>query len=250
MGFIKRQRDYLKDKSGKERLAFFWKYYKWHILIWSLGIICLFFFVYKKVTAPVYVMQGFFLNASEESANSKAEKLAQDFEKENNIDTSYGGVMLNSNYAYWPNGEGDAEKAYQASEAILAQKEHDALDFIAAPITSIQDLAYNNLFTDLRAFLNQQQLLEYKDHLLYIDKAVITELETAYENDKDVSDIKLPDCTNPDAMKDPVPVLIDITHCEKLAGIYNSAEGSFALGIMEDLPHKTKTLDFIDFIMK
>jgi hypothetical protein len=250
MGFIKRQRDYLKDKSGKERLEFFWKYYKWHILIWTLGIICLFFFVYKKVTAPVYSMQGFFLNVNEESAKGKAEQLAKDFEKANNIDTSYGGVMLNDTYAYWPNNTGDNQETYQASEAILAQKEHDSLDFIAAPMTSIQDLAYNNLFTDLRAFLNQQQLLEYKDYLLYIDKAVITELEAAYENKEDVSKIELPDCTNPDAMKDPVPVMISISHCKKLAGMYDSADGVAALGIMEDPPHKTKILAFIDFIMK
>ena len=132
----------------------------------------------------------------------------------------------------------------------MAQSDEDNLDFVTGPMTSMQDLAYNGIFMDLREFFNPEQIKQYQDYFLYVDSAVITELADAYENDEDASSIKIADCTNPDAMKEPVPVMINITQCEKLAKIYNAEDGLLAFGVITNAPHQTRTLNFLKFIME
>ena len=78
---------------------------------------------------------------------------------------------------------------------------------------------------------------------------MITKLSEAYENDEDVSKIEIPDPKNPEAMKEPVPVMIDLSHCEKLFPVYGEGK-TIVFGMITNAPHQTKTLNFLKFIME
>ena len=55
----------------KEKLEFFWKYNKIHVFIWAIGLIILGVFLYQKITTPVLIFHGMFLNASDQEKYQK-----------------------------------------------------------------------------------------------------------------------------------------------------------------------------------
>ena len=81
---------------------------------------------------------------------------------------------------------------------------------------------------------------------------VSTEMAAAFESDKDTSSVTIPDCANPDEMEKPVPVMIDISNCEALAGLYDldKLEEPLVIAIMTDAPDKKLTLQFIQYLTK
>ena len=83
-----------------------------------------------------------------------------------------------------------------------------------------------------------------------MDQTVNDKLAKAYEDDKDLSSIAIPDPTKPEEMDKPIPVLIDISHCSKLEKIYDNPGDSLAFGFVADAPSYEMPIDFLSFIMK
>lgn len=239
------------SKTFKEKLEFFWKYNKIHVFIWAIGLIVLGIFLYQKITMPVLIFHGVFLNANDQSSEV-VEELADDLLTTYNVDPTSGQVTLKNTFNYYPGNEEKAEENFDSSEYILVEKEKQSLDFIAGPLSSVQDIAYNGLFQDLRSFLTDEELDLCEPYFLYVDQAVITALSEAYEEDKDVSSIEIPVATDPDAMEDPIPIMIDISKSEKLSKLYaaDKQDEPLVLAIMTDAPDTDLTLNFIQYLMK
>ena len=51
----------MRRKRASMSVSDFIKVYKWHVVIWIIGLIVLGNFVYKKVTAPTYLLNGIYL---------------------------------------------------------------------------------------------------------------------------------------------------------------------------------------------
>jgi len=226
----------------------FIKIYKWHVVIWIIGLIVLGNFVYKKVTAPTTLLNGIFLGAEggEEAANT----LATDFAESVGYGDTVYEVNFDTEYSYIPGDEKNAENNYKATERIVAQVEEKLLDFVAGPIDSMADIAHNAMFIELTTYLNPEQLKLVEPYLLYVDNAVIEELDEAFENDEDTSKIKLPDPKKPEEMEEPVAVMIDMSGCEELVKIYGTADESLAFGLITSAPNEDILLKFIDYLMK
>ena len=235
----------------KEKLEFFWKYNKIHVFIWAIGLIILGVFLYQKITTPVLIFHGMFLNASDQST-AVVDELADDLLTTYNVDPTSGQVILKNTFNYYPGDEKKAEENFDSSEYILVEKDKQSLDFIVGPLSSVQDIANNGLFQDLHNFLTDEELDLCESYFLYVDQAVITEMSEAFEEDEDVSSIKIPDCKNPDEMENPVPIMIDISKSEKLSKIYDTEklDEPLVLAIVTDAPDTKLTLNFIQYLMK
>lgn len=241
----------LADKTPKEKVSFLWKHLKWHILIWMVGLLFLGYFLYQKITAPVFIMNGFLLNTENSKEDTSAIELADKFVKAYKVDTSDGNVILNDDFTYVPNDESKKYESIRGGNEILIQKQDGNIDFIIGYMNAMQDLSYSPddpIFVDLREVLSKAEIEKYKPYFLYMDKAVEEKVAKAYENDKDISSVKLPDCTNPDKMKEPVPILIDLSHCTKLADIYNSPTDKVVFGFVNGAPSYDLPLDFLTYI--
>ena len=226
----------------------FFKLYKWDVVIWIIGLIVLGSFIYKKVTAPTYLLNGILLGA--EAGEDAATALETDFaELVGYGDTVYA-VNLDTQYSYIPGNEENAESNYKATEKIVSQVQQKALDFVAGPMDSMTDIAYNTMFTELTTYLSAEQLKLVEPYLLYIDNTVIEELEEAYENKEDTSKIKLPDPRKPEEMEEPIAVMIDMSSCEELMKIYGDSSKTIAFGLMSSAPNEDMLLKFIDYLMK
>ena len=226
----------------------FIKIYKWHVVIWIIGLIVLGNFVYKKVTAPTYMLNGILLGA--ESGEDAATALATNFAESIGYGDTVYAVNLDTEYSYLPGDEENAENNYKATEKIVSQVEEKLLDFVAGPIDSLSDIAHNSMFMELTTYLNPEQLKLVEPYLLYVDNAVIEEWDEAYENKEDTSKIKLPDPRKPEEMEEPVAVMIDMTSCEELAAIYGNSDEALAFGLITSAPNEDILIKFIDYLMK
>ena len=238
----------MKRRRASMSVSDFIKVYKWHVVIWIIGLIVLGNFVYKKVTSPTYLLNGILLGA--ESGEEAATTLAADFaELVGYGDTVYA-VNLDTEYSYIPGSEENAESNYKATEKIVSQVENKSLDFVAGPIDSMSDIAHNAMFTELTTYLTPDQLALVEPYLLYVDNAVIEELDAAYENKEDTSKIKLPDPKKPEEMEEPIAVMIDMSSCEEIAEIYDNSSETIAFGLITSAPNQDMVIKFIDYLMK
>ncbi len=238
----------MRKRRASMSVADFIKAYKWHVVIWIIGLIVLGNFVYKKVTAPTYLLNGILLGA--EGGEDAATTLATDFaELVGYGDTVYA-VNFDTEYSYIPGSEENAENNYKATEKIISQVEEELLDFVAGPIDSMSDIAHNAMFAELTTYLSQEQFMLIEPYLLYVDNAVMEELEEAFENKEDTSKIKLPDPKKPEEMQEPIAVMIDMSSCEKFAAIYGNSDETIAIGLITSAPNKDMLIKFIDYLMK
>ena len=239
------------NKTFKEKLSFFWKYNKVHVFIWAIGLIFLGIFLFQQISSPVLLFHSMFLNTDNKEENI-TEDLSADFLKTYNVDPTSGIVIMEDSFSYYPGNDEKSKENFDSSEYILVEKDKASLDIIVGPLSAVKDIAYNNMFQDLESILTDEELSLCREHYLYVDQEVINELSAAYEADKDVSSIEIPDCKNPDEMNNAIPVMIDVSHCTKLASLYNLDEQSepIVLAIMTDAPDKDLTLKFIQYLMK
>ena len=237
------------DKPFKEKFAFYWKYMKGQIIFWALAAIFFIYFIVKSVTAPVLLLNGIMLNTGNDSEDTSVETLIENYIEFEKIDTSSGSIQIDDSLAYVPGDTSEDSGNYDSSMAILTQKQEKQLDFVAGNLTAMENLAYNTLFADLTTILSKEETALYEPYFLYIDQTVIAQLEEAFDNKEDLSTIPLPDCRKPDDMKDPVPVLIDISKSDKLLEVYGSATETLAFGIINESPEQDSTLQFLAYLM-
>ena len=244
---VKAQRkEYLENATFKQKLLYFWEYYKIHTIVVLLIVIIVSNFIYHKVTDPELILNGLFLNIYNTQSETSASDLGKEFLELQGIDTNEYNVSFNEGLYL----TGDDSTDYETSQAVWVQCAAGAVDFIVSPEEHLLDYAYNEYFTDLTTVLSEEQIEKYKPYLLYIDGAVVEEIDKASEDLNNETEIVLPDCTRPEEMQEPIPVFIDMTKCEKLLEVYGSATDSLVFGILVNASAPELTIDFLDYLME
>ena len=250
MDEFKKQREAIKNGTPKEKLAYFWDYNKWYVIGIVAVAIFATSFIYNYVTKTESVLTGMMLNTYIDDMDTKDE-LIQTFIEEQNIDTSDYHVELNTNYTYSVGATGtNAQMNYAVLEAITAQAGNGMLDFMTGETDVLVDFAYKGWLSDLRTVLTDDQIAMYEPYFLYVDQAVLDEIEKASENMEDVNIIERPDPSNPDAMKKPIPVFIDVTQCEKLTDIYTYEMDQLLFGVFFNTERQEMVQEFLDLIFE
>ena len=238
----------------KKKLEFYWKYHKGFLFICALGIVMLGLYIYNHVTAPIIYVSGFMLNA-DSAGTTNARDLENAFIEKYGITSSDGKVMFNDQYICKPGDDSVSKKNYESVREMWLAKSRRNLDFVCGPREDMIKLVYDTIvadttmFADLRDVLSTKDMAKYEKNFLYIDYDVVKQLEKAFDKKQDTSGIVIPDCTKPEDMKEPIPILIDITSAERLSSIYTSSD-SIALGFIEGIaaPCRDAVLEYLEFI--
>lgn len=238
----------------RKKLEFYWKYHKGFLFICALGIVMLGYYIYTQVTTPIYYISGYMLN-TDSVKTTNANDLENAFKEQYQVSGSDGQVNFNDKYICKPGDDSAADENFESVKEMWLAKSKGTLDFVCAPTEDMIRLVYDTIvadttmFADLRDVLVPKDRAKYESRFLYIDYDVVKKMEKAFEDKKDTSGIAIPDCTKPEDMKDPIPILIDISSAEKLSTIYTSSD-SIALGIVEgiSIPCRDRVLTFLDFI--
>ncbi len=248
---FKEERDRVKQGPLSKKIAYFWDYYKWHTIISVALIIGIISFVHNLITKTDPVLSGIMLNSYSKDV-AATNDLIDDFIKLRDIDTKEYHVSINTGLSYSNEEDGtSAQLNYSTDQVITARNMAEDLDFLTGDLASMTQYAYRGLFVDLRDHMTEEELAFYEPYLLYIDMDIILQIQEASERFESTDSITYPDCHNPEEMKDPVPVMIDVSSCQRLTDIYEYEELSkdLSFGICSNAVNKENTLIFLDYVM-
>jgi hypothetical protein len=132
---------------------------------------------------------------------------------------------------------------------LVEQTDKNNLDFLVGDQETVVVLAYSEFFQDLSKVLSAEQIAQCKPYLLYIDQKVVDQIKKAAESNS-TADIVIPDCTKPEEMQNPVPVMIDITKYDTFALLYPEMTDPIVFAMFENTPARNALGRLIDYIIK
>lgn len=202
------QKKALKKMSRKEKLSYFWEYYKFHTLgvIVAAGI--LFSILWDMTHAKDTVFYAYMLN----SYGLDSTALSLDFASFANLDPEQYECYINLSSL---DLNAFAEMDIALVQAIMATVQAGDLDVIASSSDVFSYYTRGDFFMDLNTLFTEEELAPYRNHLYYMDAAVVTDPQEAAEKEAAMSaEEKAADLEShrhPERMKTPVPVGVFLT---------------------------------------
>ena len=237
----------LQNGTTKQKISYIWDYYKWHIMIPIILVVAVISWIVNVITAPDVILNGAFMNVYKMDSSYSTEELVNGFYEALEIDSKEQEINLNTNLYF---SEDASDGNYQTLQVLMAWHSADSLDFIGCDLPTMTELTYRGYFSDLREVLTQEQLTKYEPYFLYIDQDFYMERSKKLDNMEDVSDMKYPDPTKPEEMKNPIPIMIDISQSEKTTAAYAQVDQIIAFGIAANVYNTETTLEFLDYLME
>ncbi len=204
------QRKALKKMNPKQKLAYFWEYYKTHVLVSVIAMAILISIITTVANAKEQVFYAMMLNAY----GLDSEYLSEDFANFIDLDTEQfecyvdgGSALVLDSYSQTDIG---------TMQKIMAYTQVGDLDVIVSDSDVFARYTESEMFTDLRMLLSEEELAAYADHLYYVDASVIAAQSDAAPTDPpQLTEAEqaeaLESHRHPEDMKDPVPVGIFLT---------------------------------------
>lgn len=248
MDEFREERENVKNGTLKQKFSYFWDYYKWYVIVPLIVIVFLGTTIYQKITAPEIVLNGVLLNTHNTNADEGRQKVINDFSELQKIDTKEYEVTLNTSMTLIADDTSGTAN-YESMQALMAWVAAGSVDFISADHAAMTDLAYKGYFVDLREFLSKDEIKKYEPYFLYMDASTSTALDEAIEKYDNTASFSIPDCSEPETMEKPIPVMIDLSKNPKFSEIYAKSD-SLALGIATNAPNKDMLLAFLDFLVE
>ena len=155
----------IKDRPPKERLAYFWEYYKWYAIIFLLVIVLLVQGVLGVINRRETALSGVLLNCKLGVADKE---FLQDFYAYAGIDEAKESAAF---YTDLTITNGQSKNDLNAFQRIMGGIAVRDTDFIVGKSDAFPFFSYNSteIFMDLRDFLSQETLAQVSDRLYYID---------------------------------------------------------------------------------
>lgn len=269
----KNRQEALKNAGFKGKIAYFWDYYKVHVLV---GAFCIVFFgalIHDIATSKDYGFYAIMVNCYQ---TVEQEELEDEFAALTSIDTNEYDVLIDLTTSV--NMESLDQYTIANSEKIMAVTASGDLDIIASDSDTFNYYARSSMFYDLREIFSEEELAKSEGYIYYIDQAVIDaindgtyELEDSSSTESSLSDSEIimesgdelslstyteseytsiEDFVAPDpsTMEDPIPVGIICTDAEYLSelGIYQNMVP--VVGIVASSERIELATEFIDYL--
>jgi hypothetical protein len=243
MDEFKEERDALKHGTWKQKLSYFWDYFKWRVIACVAILFFVGSFLYSTLTSKSEALSAAFINAI---AGIDADAYLEDFAKKANIDTNEYEISVDSSLYMDPNGLD--QSSLLSGQKIMANVSAKDLDLMAGDLISLPTYAYQDILTDLRTILTAEELEQYQQYLFYIDGAVVQEIL----NNADISPSAkptYPDPTKPEKMKDPIPVAIFANASVNFSNAYFFTDTYAPLGIVVNTTRKDLAVEFLRYVL-
>lgn len=163
---VREQQRKLKGRPFKEKLAYFWEYYKIHTLV----ILCVLFFggnlIYTIATAKDPALEVAFVNTYLPD-NTDTDALSDAFLAYAGIDSKDLEAVFQTDMTI--NYERVDEMSYANIQKIMANIAGSALDVIVCDRTYLESVAQEGMFANLEDVFPKDLLERYADRLIYMD---------------------------------------------------------------------------------
>lgn len=162
------QRKALSTMSFKEKVLYFWDYYKVHTLVAIVVLIMAITFIYQYITNKDYGFYAAFVNASLTESNYElATSWAEEFQEFAQIDPDEYVVYIDTSISL--SDDTGSQYAVSNQEKMLALLQVGAVSTIVADTETFEKYAQNEYFYDLESLLSPEELQKYGAYLYYTD---------------------------------------------------------------------------------
>lgn len=251
MDDIKQETSKMKDKSFKEKLSYFWGYYKFHTLAVVALLIMVIWFVHDLVSQKENAFYALLVNAG---GYHMAEDAGNEFAENAGIDLKQYDIKIDTSVIYDP-GDFSQDSYYGAMKlsALLAAGEVDA--FVSTEDT-FSNYALTDSFFHLDEVLTDEQLAVYEGNLYYIDQDEIDAKETEEVTISETAEtmeavpVDTVDHRDPSQMGNPVAVGIYL-NVEDIPFFMNNncyLSGEVVYGFMCNGSHTDQAVNFLSYL--
>lgn len=237
---IREQLKAIKNRSPRERLAYYWEYYGLKTIAILVAITLAVTFIINMATQKEYAFTGVFFGSV-----SGQEYLA-DFAQAAGIDTEKYALTVQS-YPDIPMDQQITNEIYQSMQAFTAMVAANTVDCFAGNRELFLYYSYLGYSTDLRTVLTPQELSALEPYLHYVDGKLIQLQE---ENDEGLAFAyeQSPDSTQPLLMEDPIPIGISLSAASQaFSECYSFATQDAVIGICASTEHLENALAFLRY---
>lgn len=253
MDEFKEERAALKNRPFKERLSYFWEYYKWYVI----GIVCVVLFVgsfvHQIVTKKDTALYAVMLNASTLNPLDADDPYALEYAEYADIDLNEYDIFFDTSFHISESGMD--QNSYTSLQKLSVYTAAADLDVMITDTDSFRRYAYSYTLHDLRNFLSPEKIAELEPYFYYVDQKVVDEIETANSKLDDTYVPVYADPTKPEEMETPIPVGIYLDGNAKLRENYyfRGEEGAaehVVMGIFCNTKRSENVLKFLDFVFE
>lgn len=219
MDEFREEREMMKNKSKKERLEYFWDYYKWWVIGGIIGIIILASIIHDIINSKKDILQVAMINYYK--VNEQDTTFSDDFTARIGLNPKKESVTFLDDLRFLE-GQEYSQETYAAKQQVSVYMAARSLDVFLASNTVLRDYAYDRCFADLKTIFSDEEYkaLEEKGLLYYVDSALFEERQEKKMNLADETPFNYGDPTDPASMEAPVAVGIQVQDCKKLNSYY------------------------------
>lgn len=255
------QKKALKTMTTKQKLAYFWEYYKIHtfVVIAIIGFIAL--FIQQQASRKDLVFAAYVLNIVD-GENAISDQLEEEFAAYEQIDTKKQDVSIDTSLFLAGNGETVSPYTMQAQQKMVVMLQTGEINVLIGDFEGVEEYAKFGYCTDLRLILSKEELEHYKDRLYYTDNKTIEMLHDSVADDTTLAEVKakIVNHMDPSTMEDPIPTGILISDAAKIKelAIYDYLAESkltfqgYPTGVLFTVPVSAKeptvALDFLRYL--
>ncbi len=246
---IREQQKKLKDRTFREKLSYFWDYYKVHTIVTILVVIVGSIFIRDALNAKEQAFSAIMLNSY---GHEYQEMFQNDFAEYADIDLNVYDCVIDtsSTLSY----ESMSQMDMAVSQKITAMSQTEGIDVMVSDNAPFANFSSGMMFVDLREELSTAEYEKYESYFYYIDAALIgVEKELVYDEEgmPVIVDESI-DHSDPSTMADPMPVGIYLTDSAKLKEwhCYEGFEESPIFGFVFSSGQKEKGHLFLEYLME
>lgn len=177
------QKKALSTMSLKEKLAYFWDYYKIHTGVAIIILILIVVFTYQFVTSKDYAFYAVLVNARLTNTNYGLSELwSEEFLEYAQINPDKYQVSIDTSITMSLDSQYDIAN----QEKMLAMMQAGIISAIAADTEAFEMYAQNEYFYNLESLLTAEELEKYGPYLYYTDSATFADPgdDTFYNEDE------------------------------------------------------------------
>lgn len=215
---IREQQKKTKDMTPKERLAYFWFYYKVPFIAGIAAVIFLSVMIHDMITAKDYNFYALMLNSQNLNDTAISESFSEYADLDNEKYECYIDTMTTLSLKDY------TQYDMATYQKIIAQAATNDFDALVLDSAVFYKLSISGFMVDLRTVLSEEELAAYEGNIYYIDQAAIDRADEADSDDPEATAFysKMENATNavikadaeehkhPENMEEPVPVGIYI----------------------------------------
>lgn len=247
MDEFKEERAALKNGTPKEKLTYFFDYYKWYVIITILVIIAGVYTIHEVLSRKDTALYTCLLNTLELDA---AEYNAG-FAEAAGIDTDAYELIFDADT--WIDINSMDETTLANSQKLMAHLAAGELDIMITDTASVTTYSYQEDFYTMEDLLSPEQYERYKPYFYYIDRTTLEEWHAFISNPDNLLldySYDFPDPRKPEDMESPVAVGIFLDECEALKTCYRFRSDDVVFSVFLNSSHTETALQYLDYLMQ